>query len=552
MSSSDFASLRPLVRATSTRRRLVASSVLLGSGAVLAAAGLLTTSGYLISRAAQRPEILSLTVAIVGIRFFGIARAALRYAERLVSHDLAFRTLADLRARFFRAIVPLVPAGLGRKRRGELLSRFVADVDRLQDLYLRALAPPLVAVATSGCMVVIAALILPAAALVLAAFLLAAGVFVPLVTRIAARASGRRQGPARAALAVEMLEIVGGAPEIALANRDSDWIERANEASGALVRVQAGDAIAGGVGAGLATATSAGAVVAIAAVAIPAIHGGALAGVLLGALVLLAMAAFEGVAALPAAAASLDACATSAGRLEELTDRDAAVTDPAAPRPLGPAGALELRDLRFRYEDGPWVLDGVSLRLEPGRSLALQGASGAGKTTLAELLVRFRDPQEGAVLVGGVDVRDASLDDVRATVRLGAQDAHLFATTIRANLALAKPGAGEAEMRAALAAAELEGWLETLPQGLDTEVGERGSQVSGGQRQRLAAARLFLCDAPFLVFDEPTAHLDQAGARDLLARIAAIPERTGAGVLVITHEPDGLDCFDAVMRLGCA
>jgi ABC-type transport system involved in cytochrome bd biosynthesis fused ATPase/permease subunit len=202
--------LRGILAVAPPRRGRLALSVALGAGAVLAAVGLLTTSGYLISRAAQRPEILALGVAIVGVRFFGISRALLRYAERLVSHDLAFRSLTDLRSHLFRRLVPLVPAGLPGIGRGELLGRFVGDVDSLQDLYLRGLTPPAVAIVAGLGAVIVAFLILPVAALVLGLALLAAGVLVPLATRAANRRAGRRQGAARAVLGTEVLEVAAG------------------------------------------------------------------------------------------------------------------------------------------------------------------------------------------------------------------------------------------------------------------------------------------------------------------------------------------------------
>ena len=224
--------LRGAVLATRPRWRRLALSVLLGTAAVLAAVGLLTTSGYLVSRAAQQPEILALSVAIVGVRFFGIARALLRYLERLVSHDLAFRTLTDLRRRFFARLVPLVPGGLAGSARSELLSRFVGDVDRLQDLYLRALAPPLVAALAGAGAVLVAFLMLPAAAVALAAMLLMAGVLAPMLTRLSARSAGRRQAAARSALGTDMIEVASGSAEIAVAGREQEWLSRI-EADGA-------------------------------------------------------------------------------------------------------------------------------------------------------------------------------------------------------------------------------------------------------------------------------------------------------------------------------
>lgn len=548
--NSPRGALHRAVAATRSRRRLVALSVLLAAGAVLAAVGLLTTSGYLISRAAQHPEVLSLGVAIVGVRFFGISRAILRYAERLVSHDLAFRTLTDLRSRFFARLVPLVPAGIADLRRGDLLSRFVGDVDRLQDLYLRGIGPPLAALIAGAVSVLVAALILPIAGLTLLALLLAAGVLAPALTRWSAREAGHRQAPARARLQADLVEIASGSAELALAGREEDWIRRSERNGAELARLQRRDAASGGLAAGLATAIAAGGAVAMTAVAIPSVQSGALAGVMLAALALLAMGSFEAVAPLGAAAASLDACASAAARLEDVVERPAPVADPALPRPLEAIGGLEMRGVRFRYgEDGPWVLDGADLRLPPGRSLALLGPSGSGKSTLAELAVRFRDPGEGTVAIGGVDVREAAGDEVRAAVRLAPQDAYLFTTSLRDNVALGRADAGDPEIVSALEAVGLGEWLASLPDGLATEVGEAGAMVSGGQRQRIAAARLLLADARFLVFDEPTAHLDPTGAAALQRRLAALAHEGGPGVLLITHELHDPEAFDEVLEL---
>jgi thiol reductant ABC exporter CydC subunit len=546
---SATAPLGRIAVATRGRWARLAASVALGAGAVLAGVGLLALSGYLISRAAQRPEILVLGVAIAGVRALAMARAALRYGERLVSHDLAFRALTDLRSRLFDRLAPLVPGGLPGVARADLLSRYVADVDRLQDLYLRAIGPIAVGLVAGAASVLIALALQPAAAAVLAAGLLVGGVVVPWLTRAAARAAGRRQAAARAALATTIVEAAGGAAEIAMAGREADWIKRADGEGARLARIQRRDALAGGLAAGLMTAVTGLTAAAVALVAIPAVRGGELAGVLLAAVILLAMGAFEAVRPLAGAATSFDACAAAAARIEDVLAAPLPVADPAAPVALPPDGPLELRGVRFRYgPDGPWLLDGADLRLEAGRAVALLGPSGAGKTTLAELLVRFRDPVAGAVALGGVDLRHAAQDSVRAAVCLGAQDAHLFAGTLAENLALARPGATGAELERALRRVGLGPWLASLPGGLQTLLGEDGAKVSGGQRRRIAAARLLLSPAPFLVADEPAAHLDPEGAEGLMVELAG-EARSGRGVLVIAHEPHGLDAYDDVLTL---
>jgi len=535
--------------ASRSRWRLFALTVLLGTGTVLAAVGLLTASGYLISRAAQRPEILSLTVAIVGVRFFGISRALLRYGERLSSHDLAFRTLTDLRGRFFERLIPLVPAGVDGSRRADLMTRFVGDVDRLQDLYLRALSPPLVAMFCSAFCVALASIILPVAGLVLACMLLLGGIVAPWLTRLAARSAGRRQAAARGRLAGDLHEIAVGGAEIAVAGREEDWLDRAREDDARLVSLQRRDAMSGGLAEGLGTMLAVGAAVAVTAASIPAVHDGDLNGVMLAALALLAMASFEAITPLSQAAAVIDATGEAAERIEEVTERPVPVTDPERPAPIPAGGSIELDDVTFAYPGGDGkLLEHADLEIRPGEAVALIGPSGIGKSTLAELLVRFRDPDSGRVTLGGAGLGEFDQDELREAVRLAPQDAYMFNTTIAENVKLGRPDADRERIFEALAEAGLEDWVNSLPDGIDSLVGEDGSKISGGQRQRIAAARVFLSRARFLIFDEPTAHLDPDGAAALEQRLIAKRDQ-GCGVLVITHtlaDPEG---FDRVIEL---
>jgi thiol reductant ABC exporter CydC subunit len=543
--------LRRVARLEGGERRWLALSIALSFGAVAAAAGLLTTSGYLISRAAQRPEILTLTGVIVAVRAFGIARAALRYGERLVSHDLALRVLARLRVSFFSVLAPLVPTSLRGHTSGELLSRFVGDVDALQDLYLRALAPPLVALAVIAAATLTAWLLLPAVAPVVAGTLAFAALAVPALSYTLAASAHRRQAAARAALTTEVVEAIDGGAELAVAGRGGERAARLEAAGARLASIARRDALAAAAAAGLGSLLWGLTVIAVLLVGIPAVHARALAGVLLAALVFLVLGAYEGIAPLPAAARTLRGCAEAALRLEQLSDLEPAVRDPERPDPMPAESDVELalEDVGFSYgpHEAP-LLEHVTLRLKPGCRLLLTGASGAGKTTLAHLLVRFLDPTAGQTTLGGIDLRALAQDDVRRAVVLVAQDAHVFTTTIRENLMLANRAASEADLWAALNAVALDGWVASLPDRLDTLVGEDGELLSGGQRHRIALARALVADANFVILDEPTAHLDPGTAAAMIEAIAATLGRRG--LLVIAHRPEGLGDFDEVRLSG--
>jgi len=544
-----IATVRRLAALGAVRRPRLALAALLGALTILFGVGLMATAGYLISRAAERPAVLSLTVAIVGVRFFALTRPVTRYLERLASHDVALRSLGNARARVYERIAPLAPAQLQDRRHGDLLARLVADVDSLQNLYLRGLLPPVVAVAAGAGAVGVVAAILPGAALVLATGLLVAGIAVPVGAAAIAARSSRQQASARGALGSELVETLAGGEELVLYGRRDDRLERLRVVDGTLVRVARRAAAADGTGDGLRLLVTGLTVAGVLAVAVSAHAAGGLDRVLIALLALAALAAFEAVQPLPEALRQLSVTVAAGERLLELVDQEPAVVDSAEPLPAPQAPfTIELEDVSVRYAPGERLaLDDLSLRLDPGRRIALLGRSGSGKTTVANLLLRFVDPESGRVTLAGHDLREYRLEDVRRAVTVSGQDAHLFSTTIRANLCLARPDATDAQLEAALRSARILDWVQSLPDGLDTHVGERGRELSGGQRQRVTLARALLTDAQVLVLDEPTAHLDPPTARCLVEDVfAAAGERC---VLLITHRPEGLDLVDELVAL---
>jgi thiol reductant ABC exporter CydC subunit len=531
------------------RRARLALAALLGVLTILFGIGLMGTAGYLISRAAEHPAILSLTAAIVGVRFFGLARPLARYLERLASHDVALRSLGRARARVYEAVEPLSPAQLEDTRRGDLLSRFVADVDSLQSLYLRGIEPPLVALIAGSASVVLAAVFLPAAAIVLAAGLLLGGLAVPAAAASLSRRSVATQADARATLTAELVETLAGSAELAAFGLERDRLRKFRRSDARLVRIARRAALADGTGDGLRLLVTGATVAGVLAVAVAAHADGRLDRVLIALLALLSLAAFEAVQPLTEAFRELGATVAAGKRILELTDRVPRIVDPAdpLPRPVPPF-TIELENLSARYgPDERPALDGFSLRLEPGRRVVLVGRSGAGKTTVVRLLLRFIDPERGRVTLAGEDLRRYRQEDVRRLIAVAGQDAHLFSTSIRDNLRLARPKATDDELERALRAARILDWVQSLPNGLDTLVGEEGRELSGGQRQRIVLARALLTEAPVLVLDEPTAHLDPPTAKRLIEDVfATAGERC---VLLITHRPEGIELADEVVVL---
>ncbi|MFF3419593.1 thiol reductant ABC exporter subunit CydD [Streptomyces sp. NPDC002698] len=531
------------------RRGPLALALLLGSLALGSAVGLMATSGWLISRASQQPPVFYLMVAVTATRTFGIGRAVFRYAERLVSHDAVLRMLADTRAAVYRRLERLAPAGLRTTRRGDLLSRLVADVDALQDYWLRWLLPAGAAVLVSAASVGFTAWLLPEAGAVLAVGLLAAGAGVPLVTGAVARRAERRLAPARGALATQVADLLTGAAELTVAGALPARTAEARQADGVLTRIASRSATATALGDGLTALVSGLTVAATALVGAQAVAAGRLHGVLMAVVVLTPLAAFEAVMGLPLAVQYRQRVRKSAERVYEVLDAADPVREPEQPRPA-PATPFPLRvsGLRARHagQDRD-ALAGLDLTLEKGRRIAVVGTSGAGKTTLAQVLLRFLDPEAGTYTLAGADACGMDGDAVRRLVGLCAQDAHLFDSTLRENLLLARKDATEAAVRDALGRARLLDWVDGLPDGLDTLVGEHGARLSGGQRQRLALARALLADFPVLVLDEPAEHLDLPTADALTADLLAATE--GRTTLMITHRLAGLDAVDEVIVL---
>ncbi|WP_090761539.1 thiol reductant ABC exporter subunit CydC [Nonomuraea maritima] len=544
-------------------------AVLAGAAADLAGLGLVAAAAWLITRAAEQPPLAALSVAIVATRAFATSKGVFRYAERLTGHDVALRAQAGTRERLYDALVaPQQPRHGG----ADLLSRMVDDTEAVQDLLVRCLLPAVAAAMAGLAAVVIGLTILPVAALVLLAGLVVAGVLLPAGAAAAARRWSARLAPARAALAGRVADLVHGSADLAAYGADGEALARAREADEALAalerrqaRVHAA-ALAGGILAQVLT---------VVAVVLLAQAGGA-GSVGTAVLALTSLVAFEPVLPLAAAGERLAGVTAALRRLREVRAAVPAVAEPAAPapRPDGPLtievdnlvvshppatttaagqeqGALDgapqngQQGHHRRQQQRRVVLDGVSLRLTPGRRVAVVGPSGAGKSTLLAALMRLVEPESGAVRVNGVDIRALAGDDVRALMTGLTQDPYIFRASVRDNLRLAGPEADDETLHRAVRDARLEEWVERT--GWDAELGEDGRTVSGGQLQRLALARALLYDPPVLLLDEPAEALDEETADRLTADLLDVTR--GRTTLLVTHRLKGLERVDEVIVL---
>ena len=562
-------------------KRWVAFAVLLNFLTIGSSVGLMAMSAYLISKAALVTDVADLALAITSVRLFAILRAVFRYLERYFSHTATFRILTQLRVWFYSAIEPLAPARLLHYRSGDLLTRSVADIETLENFYIRVVVPPLAA----ACVVIFACALLGAfdesLALALLIFLLLTGVALPLAMRWLGKQSAGQLIATRAELNARLVDEIQGLADLLALDQANTHRARVLRLSAELNRWQERQAMLRGLSNALSVLFTSLAALTVLGLAIPLVSGGQIEGVYLALLPLTAIASFEAVQPLGLALQQLEASQAAGRRLFELIDTPPAVSDPAEPVSLPGAlsatqqsmpaeieivssAALDsaalrsgrlpamtditFSNVRFRYNPTDFLaLDGVSFSIPAGRRVAIVGPSGSGKSTIVNLLLRFWDYHEGHITLGGRDLHDYRADDVRALIGVVPQNVHLFNATVRDNLLLANPDATEEQIVAACRMTQLHDFIEGLPLKYETLIGENGLLLSGGERQRLAVARAILKDAPILILDEATANLDAITEQSLLKALEAfMADRT---VLIISHRSVAWAGVDQIVRL---
>jgi ATP-binding cassette subfamily C protein CydCD len=537
---------------------LVALSVLIGSATIGSSVALMGTSAWLISTAALHPSVAELSVAVVGVRFFGIARGLLRYAERLVSHDVTFRLLSRLRIWFYEKLEPLAPARLMDFRAGDLLARIIGDVETLENFYVRIISPPMTATLVGLFTSIFLAFFYPPLTLAFLIFFITLGLILPILAQIISRRPAGQTITLRADLHTHLVDSIQGMADLLAYNRAAERQAQISSLGLEYGKSQHRMARVTGFHSSLSTLLTHLASWTILFLCIPQVTSGNLAGPMLASLTLLTLASFEAVIPLPLAAQMWNSSREAAQRLFEVVDTKPVISEQlsviSAQSPtLAPhvsAGVtnyqLQITNLSFTYPNQITpALQHVTFNLRPLTSIAIVGPSGAGKSTIASLLLRFWDYDSGEIMFGGRSIEQFTQDDVRAQIGLVSQNTYFFNTSVRENLRFARRRVTQDEIESAAKSAQIHDFILSLSKGYDTLIGEQGLRLSGGERQRLAIARALIKDAPILILDEPTANLDPLTEKQVLETLFNIMRQKTS--ILITHRLIGLERMNEIL-----
>ena len=535
-----------------TRRMLLGT--FLGWLAVLASIGLLALSGWFISAAAfagltlSSAHLFNFFIPSIGVRLFAAIRTLARYGERITNHDVTFRILATLRVWFYRKIEPLAPARLMQYRSADILNRIVSDIDALDNLYVRTLSPSLTAMLTIFVVVGLMTFFDTWMAGSVLLFLLISGMVVPMIAAKAGANLGRQLVFQTTTLRIRVVESIQGMAVLMLFHAWNQQVAYLKSDSQDLLQIQKRMGNLRGFSAAATILISGGATLSVLSIGIDRIETGALDGTNLALVVFAVLASFEALAPLPLAYQYMGQTRQAGNRLTEIVQGEPMVT--FAPTTKTPIKQYDIcfHKIDFYYpQTENHVLKSFDIHIAQGQHVAILGETGSGKSTLVNLLARFWDPSQGNIQISGQDIRDLSEPDLRKAIGIASQNAHLFHATLHANLNMANPKANTAAMRSALERAQLLDWVDSLPNGLDSWIGEGGRTISGGQARRLILARLLLQNAPIWVLDEPLEGLDPDTRQVLMPTLLqAAQDRT---LLMITHFTSHLDQFDQIIIL---
>ena len=559
-------------------------AALLGAITLMSSIALMATSGWLISQASQMPPVLTLSVAVVGVRTFALSRGVARYAERLVSHNATFKSLTGIHRAIFDRLELLAPAGLPAFRSGDLLARLVADVDSVQDLPLRVLMPIFSGVLAASFAIGLTAWILPAAGLILFLTLMFAAIVIPAITIKSAAKSEQATAQTRGELVNELIEFYSGNADIIALGQHEVALTRISQIDSSLTKAASKQAYTIGLASGLLILAQGVAIIASTWAGIVAFKSGQLDGVLLAVLAMIPMAAFESVSNFPSAALALSRVRGSSTRIIEIIEKPLPVIEPAksaefsgypidlksisaswfadthnsADIAIGDIaigdiaiGDIAIGDIAIGDTAGQDIaVQDVTFKLPENTSIGLVGPSGSGKSTIISVLLKFLTPSTGSYQLGGVNSTELTGTEIRKKLILNSPEQHVFATSIAENLKLASAAPEtltDAQIWQVLEKVDLAQWVKSLPNQLETLIGERGSTMSGGQKQRLTLARLFIANPQVWILDEPTEHLDSKLADRIMAALVA--DTVNSSLIVASHRPADTANLDQIFKV---
>ena len=539
-------------------------AALLGAITLMSSIALMATSGWLISQASQMPPVLTLSVAVVGVRTFALSRGVARYAERLVSHNATFKSLTGIHRAIFDRLELLAPAGLPAFRSGDLLARLVADVDSVQDLPLRVLMPIFSGVLAASFAIGLTAWILPAAGLILFLTLMFAAIVIPAITIKSAAKSEQATAQTRGELVNELIEFYAGNADIIALGQHEVALTRISQIDSSLTKAASKQAYTIGLASGLLILAQGVAIITSTWAGIVAFESGQLDGVLLAVLAMIPMAAFESVSNFPAAALALSRVRGSSTRIIEIIEKPLPVIEPAKSAEFS-GYPIDLKSISASWfadtHNSADIVIGdtavqdiavqdITFKLPENTSIGLVGPSGSGKSTIISVLLKFLTPSTGSYQLGGVNSTELTGTEIRKKLILNSPEQHVFATSIAENLKLASAAPEtltDAQIWQVLEKVDLAQWVKSLPNQLETLIGERGSTMSGGQKQRLTLARLFIANPQVWILDEPTEHLDSKLADRIMAALVA--DTVNSSLIVASHRPADTANLDQIFKV---
>jgi ATP-binding cassette subfamily C protein CydC len=544
--------LAPFIRLFKNQTQWMLLGTLLAWSAILMGIGLMSLSGWFISYTGY---LATSTYALAssfnyfypaaGVRSFSLGRILSRYGERVLTHQATFRILTDIRVWFYQKLEPLAPSHLHKYKSGDLLTRLINDIGALDNLYIRILSPSIVFILASITITLLFCFFSLSLALLTFIALLLIGFIIPLISSLLALKKTLTLNHISAELKTNITDYVNSLAELKIFDLDARHFENIKTQNSELLKQEEKISIISGFGSALMTLALGLIIVMVTVFAVRLTQNGLISGAFIALIFLAIMAMFEAIMPLPLAYQYIGKTLSASKRILNITNSKPNIVYPDSPAKIN-SSSIKFNNVDFGYNPKQKILNNFSLEIKQNQKIALFAPTGSGKSTLINLIARFWDVNAGEILIGDTNIKNLSEEQLRELICVINQSPHIFNTTIKENLLLAKDNATDIELLDALEKVALKGYVNSLPKGLDTWTGELGRHLSGGQQKRLALARAFLQDRPILILDEPTEGLDKETEKLVFDNLTKLMQ--DKTVIFITHNPKLLKGFDHIVK----